>query len=126
MFKTAWLILILGISLSSSRAQGNELVVMGPVKASRLAGVVKDLTGAPIENVLVSSFDCGIGEFRGMPEFKSLEKVVTDERGRFRLNWPKSSTVCIQFLTPGMDLLQMQIRKSPIAGELHPKLKPGT
>ena len=126
MFKAAWLILILGIPLSPSRAQGNNLQVLGPIKASRLAGIVKDSTGAPIENVLVSSFECGAGEFRGKLEFNALEKAATDERGRFRLSWPKFATVCVQFMTPGMNLLQMQIRRSILAGGLHPKLTPGS
>ena len=86
MFKAMGLITIFVISLSPSLAQGNELVVMGPIKASQLTGVVTDRTGTPMENVLVSSFDCGAGEFRGTLDFKPLEKVASDEHGRFHLN----------------------------------------
>jgi len=60
-----------------------------------------------------------------MPDFKPLEKVVSDEHGRFHLNWSKSSTVCLQFQSSGMDLLQIQVKKSLLSKELHPKLTPG-
>jgi len=126
MLKAMGLVAILGISLSSSHAQGNELIVMGPIKASQLAGVVTDRAGTPMENVLVSSFDCKADEFRGMPDFKPLEKVASDEHGRFHLNWSKSNTVCVQFQSLGMNLLQIQVKKSLFSKELHPKLTPGT
>jgi hypothetical protein len=126
MFKAIGFIVFLGISLSSSRAQGNELIVGGQVKASQLTGVVTDLDGEPLENVLVTSFDCGTGEFRGARDFKPIEKVASDDRGRFYLRWPKSHMVCLQFQAFGMNLLQIQVKKSLSGEELHPTLTPGT
>ncbi len=126
MFKAIGFIIFLGICLSSSSAQGNELIVGGLVKATQLTGVVTDLDGEPLENVLVTSFDCGPGEFLGAHDFKPIEKVASDDSGRFYLKWPKSHMVCLQFQAFGMKLLQIQVKKSLSGEELHPKLTPST
>jgi hypothetical protein len=108
-------------------AQGNELVVVQGQRAKDLAGkVVAVWDGEALADVSVIIFKCGKGEFRGVIEPSEIAHTKTDSMGRFFLTWPTQTHVCIQFQTPGMNTLQMEVRRSAKAGNLHPKLVPGT
>jgi hypothetical protein len=106
-------------------AQGN-VVIVEYVQASSLSGTVKMKFGDAMPGVKVISFDCGPGEFRGKIDPKPWQTTHTDANGRFSLSWRFKTTICIQFASPGFDLLQIQVTRSKSAGELHPELSVGT
>jgi hypothetical protein len=106
-------------------AQGNELVVVPNVKAAKLAGVVVSTYGSPIAGVSVVRFACG-EKFQGALNIHADQRTETGSDGRFHLDWGPQAIVCVQFQTPGMNTLQIQVHKSVFAGELHPRLVPGT
>jgi hypothetical protein len=105
--------------------QGSQLIVLQkPVAANSLAGVVVDSTGSPVSGAEVQLISCS--DFGKLPS-GTLSIVKADTNGRFRLQ-PKvqDKLYCLQFVSLGFDLLQIQVQLSPRAGALRPKLTPGT
>jgi hypothetical protein len=89
-------ILLCGLLAHSAYGQGNELVIVPNVHASELSGVVR--FGASSE------------------AFAPVSVIRFDGKSR----------VCLQFQTPGMNMLQMEVKRSKNTGELHPRLSVGT
>lgn len=122
-----WLIALVLFAAHLSRAQGNQVVIGSLVRASSLSGVVVAAgDGTRFPNAAVSRIQCGKGEFRGAFNPVILQTVETDSNGNFSFPWNDHSRTCLQVQTPGMDLLQVEVRYAKSGGKLKLELVVGT
>jgi hypothetical protein len=105
-----WLVALLFSVPHLCRAQGNELVVSSPLHTKTLSGVVVAPNGDPLPKAAVYRIECGKGEFRGIIPPVILQQVQTDANGSFAFPWKDHNRTCLQVATPGMDLLQVEVR----------------
>jgi hypothetical protein len=122
-----WLIATILLAPNIYYAQGNQLVVGSSIHASSLSGVVvSSVDGTPFSNAAVSRIECGRGEFRGAIPPVILQTIETDANGNFAFSWKDRGRTCLQIQTPGMDLLQVEVRYAKNGGKLKLELVVGT
>ena len=122
-----WLVALILFAPELCSAKGNALVVGPPIRASSLSGVVvggRDET--PFPKAEVSRIECGNGEFRGTSNPVILRTVEADSNGNFAFSWKDHSRACLQIRTPGMDLLQVEVKYAKSGGKLKLRLVVGT
>jgi hypothetical protein len=105
-----------------SHAQIQTIVLEKPVKASRLAGVVIDPSGAVIPHATVELIDCPVD--RPHREIRdAMHTTETDEKGEFSLI-PSGLTkpYCLHISALGFDPLEFQVRLIPLAGKMRLKM----
>ncbi len=122
-----WVIALILFAPHLCHAQGNQLVVGSSLHASSLSGVVVAAgDGTPFPKAAVSRIECGKGEFRGTIHPVILQTVETDANGNFAFSWKDHGRTCLQIQTPGMDLLQVEVRYANGGGKLKLELVVGT
>jgi hypothetical protein len=102
------------------------LIVGSSLRANTLSGVVVYPDDTPIPNTEGARIECGKGEFSGISNPVTLQKVETDVNGRFSFPWDNHSRTCLQVKSLGMDLLQVEVKYAKSSGKLKLKLVPGT
>jgi hypothetical protein len=119
-----WLVALLLFAPPLCRAQGNELVVEFS-RANSLFGVGLDQQDVPFPKIAVYRIECGNGEFRGIIPPVILQQTQTDANGNFAFSRKDHNRTCLQVMTPGFDMLQVEVRYARSAGKLKLKLHVG-
>ncbi len=100
-----------------------EVIVTEPVRASSLAGVVVDSSGAFIPHTSVSLIDCPVGGGYPNANHRALMTTETDSHGAFLIKpgrFPKP--YCLRLTALGFDPLEFEVKLSHFAGRMRLKM----
>jgi hypothetical protein len=98
-------------------------IVVPPVRAGSLSGVVIDPNGAFIPHASVSLISCPVGRGYSAQENTVLKTTETDSRGEFSIKPDKfAKPYCLYLSAPGFDPLELEVKLAPFAGRMRLKL----
>jgi Carboxypeptidase regulatory-like domain len=98
-------------------------IVMPPVRAGSLSGVVVDPNGAIIPHASVSLISCPVGRGYPAPDNTVLKTTETDSHGEFSIKSDKfAKPYCLHLSAPGFDPLELEVKLAPSAGRMRLKM----
>jgi hypothetical protein len=116
---------MLALTMVGVRASAQEILVGPSAKAKSLSGIVRQPDGTSLAGASIELFDCGNGVLQGVLDPHILDTTKSDAKGKFELKWPMIPRVCLQFQSPGMHKMQMEVLRAQDGGKLDVKLVPG-
>jgi len=105
--------------LTCSIAQ-NTNVVLSPVRAGSLSGVIVDPVGGVVPHATVTLVDCPVAPDSYSFGHEALASAESDSKGEFSLN-PKGykQPYCLRVSSPGFNPLEFRVKISPFGGRMH-------